>query len=170
MAGPVVADAKAALASGNVTPVLKWVGPDHEAEIREAFDRTETVRALSPDARQLADKYFFETLVRLHREGEGAPYTGVKDEPVEPVIAMAEASITSGSPDDMIGKFNNHMAAGIREKFAQVAGARKQANDNVDAGRAYVAAYVAYMHYVEAMHAAIVSAGGHAEGHQEGEK
>jgi len=102
MVGPVVADAKAALASGDITRVLKWVGPDHEAEIRGAFDRTKAVRALGNDAQQLADQYFFETLVRLHREGEGAPYTGIKDEPVDPVIAMAEGSIASGSPDDVV--------------------------------------------------------------------
>jgi len=74
--GPVVKDARIALESKDVTPVLKWIRLDKEGEIREAFQRTLTVRPLGPEARALADRFFFETLVRVHREGEGAPYTG----------------------------------------------------------------------------------------------
>ena len=71
--GPVVADARTALAQGNVAPVLKWVRPADEKEIRTAFARTTAVRNLSPEAEILADLYFFEALVRIHRAGEGAP-------------------------------------------------------------------------------------------------
>src|SRR5512145_18046 len=76
--GPVVKDARAALDSKDVTAVLKWVRQDKEAEIREAFQHALGVRALGSEARALADRFFFETLVRVHREGEGAPYTGLK--------------------------------------------------------------------------------------------
>jgi hypothetical protein len=78
LSGPVVLTAKAALEKGDVTPVLKWVKKEDEKEIREAFARTLAVRKQSTDARELADTYFFETLVRIHRAGEGAPYTGLK--------------------------------------------------------------------------------------------
>src|SRR5262245_18395464 len=40
MDGPVVVEARAALASGDVEPVLKWVPPEGEAVVREAFQRT----------------------------------------------------------------------------------------------------------------------------------
>ena len=76
--GPVVLDAKAALEKGDVTPVLKWVKKDNEKEIRKVFSHTLAVRKLNPEARELADHYFFETLVRVHRAGEGAPFTGLK--------------------------------------------------------------------------------------------
>src|SRR5512138_2915043 len=83
MGGPVIADAKVALAKGDLTPVLKWVKPENEPEVRTAFTQTLKVRAQGPEARELADRYFFETLVRIHRAGEGAPYTGLKAEAVE---------------------------------------------------------------------------------------
>ena len=70
MNGPVVASARQALESGDLTPVLKWIPQTSEAEARAAFARTLQVRAASPAARELADFYFFETLVRLHRTGE----------------------------------------------------------------------------------------------------
>jgi Family of unknown function (DUF6448) len=71
MDGPVVRDARVALDSRDVTPVLKWIAPGKEGEIREAFQHAVTGRALSAEARTLADRLFFETLVRVHREGEG---------------------------------------------------------------------------------------------------
>jgi len=75
LAGPVVMDAKKALEKSDVTPVLKWVKKEHEGEIKVAFKKTLKVRKQSKEAKELADMYFFETLVRLHRAGEGAPYT-----------------------------------------------------------------------------------------------
>ena len=69
--------AQKALEMGNGNLVLIWVQQQDEAEIKEAFQKTLAVRQLSPEAKELADRYFFETLVRVHRAGEGAPYTGL---------------------------------------------------------------------------------------------
>ena len=162
--GPLIPEAKAALEKGDVTPVLKWVKPDAEAEIKAAFAGAVAVRGKGTDARELADRYFLETLVRLHRAGEGAPYAGIKDEPVEPVIAMADAALAGGSAEDMIAKIGAHMATVLREKFARVLETRGNKDRSVAAGRAYVEAYVDYMHYVEGVHAAIAGAGEHAHG------
>ena len=76
MDGPVVADARRAIEQSNVNFVLKWVKPEQEAELSEAFRANMNVKDLSPEAKRLAEKYFFETVVRLHRLGEGMPYTG----------------------------------------------------------------------------------------------
>ncbi len=76
--GPVVVAAQKALDTGDVNPVLIWVQEKDEAQIREAFNKTLSVRKLSPEANDLADMYFFEMLVRVHRAREGAPYTGLK--------------------------------------------------------------------------------------------
>ena len=86
--GPVVADARKAIALGDVTSLLKWVAADDEQIIRSAFQKTLEVRKLGTQARDLADMYFFETLVRIHRAGEGAPYTGLKP---GTVVALAGA-------------------------------------------------------------------------------
>lgn len=66
MSGPVVKDAQAALAAEKIDPVLKWIGEDDEAAIRDAFEMTLAVRGESEVAKKVADQYFFDTLVRIH--------------------------------------------------------------------------------------------------------
>ena len=65
--GPVVAAARKALDTGNVNLVLVWVQKKDDAEIRKHFDKTVAVRKAGGQAKELADMYFFETLVRIHR-------------------------------------------------------------------------------------------------------
>ena len=162
--GPVIPEAKAALERGEVTPVLKWVKKENEPEIKAAFAKAVAVRARGPEAKELADQYFLETLVRLHRTGEGAPYTGIKDEPVEPIVAMADKALADGSADHMIKELGGHMAKAVREKFAEALEAKKNKDKSVEAGRGFVEAYVIYVHYVEGIHGAIMSAGRHHHG------
>ena len=159
--GPVIPEAQAALDKGDVTPILKWIDEASEAEIRAAFEQAQVVRAQGPDARQLADRYFLETLVRLHRAGEGAPYTGITESPVDPIVAMADEALAGGSADEMIGKINRHLAKSIEEKFQHVRKAHEHKDDSVAAGREFVAAYVTYVHFVEGVHDAIVATGEH---------
>jgi len=164
--GPVVSAARLALQRGDIQPVLKWVKPDAEAELRGAFQKTLAVRAAGGDARDLADRYFFETLVRLHRAGEGAPYTGLKPAgTVEKPIAMADQALAQGSVDQFSRLLTDHLAAGVRERFARANEAKAHAEESAEAGRRYVAAYVEYVHYIEAVVQA-VHAAGHAHGHE----
>jgi hypothetical protein len=151
--GPVVKAAQAALEEGDVRPVLKWVQPGHEGEIRETFKKTLAVRTLGSDARDLADRHFFETLVRLHREGEGAPYTGLKPAgTVEPVIAAADRALETGSVDDLASRIAHLVAEGIRHRFAETMEKKRHAAESVAAGREFVQAYVEFTHYVERLH------------------
>ena len=161
--GPVVLTAKAALEKGDVTPVLKWVKKDHEAEVKAVFQKAMAVRARGPEAKEVADRYFLETLVRLHRAGEGEPYTGIQDEPVEPIVAQADQALESGSVEALIEKVTAHVAQGIRERFHKALEAKKRADQNVEAGREYVEVYVQYMHYVEGIHNAAMAVGAHHE-------
>lgn len=155
--GPVVSDARAALAAGDVTPVLKWVRPAAEAEIRAAFAQAVAVRGLSPEAKELADTYFFETLVRVHRAAEGEPYTGLKPAgEVEPGIAAADTALETGSADALVKAMTAHVATGVAQRFAHTAEARKHADDSVGSGREYVEAYVDFIHFVERVHEAAV--------------
>ena len=157
MDGPVVTAAKLALKTGDVTPVLKWVRKTDEPEIRVAFVRTLNVRSLSPEAREMADNYFFETLVRVHRAGEGEPYTGLKPAgtEVEPGVAAADKALKVGSVDALVKQVRAEVVRGIRQRFAHAQEASKDAELGVDAGRQYVAAYVEFIHYVENVHQAM---------------
>lgn len=154
MDGPVVADAKLALERSDVTPVLKWVLSEHEQEIRDLFAKTLLVRTKGPQARELADMYFFETVVRLHRAGEGAPYTGLKPAgaDVDPAVAAADAALASESAEQIIKTLTDAVADGIRQRLRQAIEAKKHADQNVDAGREFVRAYVEFVHYVERIH------------------
>lgn len=167
--GPVVTAARAALTRGDVTPVLRWVQPKYESEIRAAFERTLRVRAKGPEARELADMYFFETLVRLHRAGEGAPYEGLKPAGTDlgPAVAGADRALASGSVDSLVKLVTESVAEGIRHRFANAMAKKSHADESVEAGREFVEAYVEFVHYVERLHLDAVGRGlphGEAEG------
>lgn len=151
--GPVVSTARAALEKGDVTPVLKWVRKEDEPAIREQFRKTLVVRSKGPEAGELADRYFFETLVRIHRAGEGAPYTGLQPAgSVEPPIAAADKALETGSVDGLVKMLTDAAAKGIRERFAHVAETKKHADESVEAGRKFVEAYVDFTHYAERLY------------------
>ena len=154
-----------ALQKGDVTPVLRWVKAADEAEIRHAFEQTLAVRTAGPQAKELADRYFFETLVRVHRQGEGAPYTGLKPgTDLDPAVESADTAIEDGSVDHVIQLVTGDIAAGIRRRFTRVVEARKRADQSVEAGREFVEAYVEYVHDIENLH---LIATGTAPGHTE---
>jgi hypothetical protein len=163
MDGPVVKAAKLALKAGDVTPVLRWVPLDAEGQIRAAFEQTLKVRMLSPEAREFADNYFFETLVRVHRASEGEAYTGLKPGgiEIEPGIALADNSLDTGSVDALIGQVKSDAAQGIRQRFTRAQETSKHTNDSVEAGRQFVAAYVEFIHYVENIHQALSDPASH---------
>lgn len=161
MSGPVIPEAMAALEKGDITPILKWIKPEYEAEVKTAFSLAVQVRDKSPEAKELADKYFLETLIRLHRAGEGAPYTGIKTTPPEKIIVLTDQALASGSADELIEKIQAHLAEAIKEKFNKALKASKNKDKSVESGREFVEAYVQYTHYVEGIHVAIMSTGSH---------
>lgn len=153
--GPVVSAARQALETGNVKLVLVWVQKHDEAEIRTAFQRASNVRKAGGEARQLADSYFFETLVRVHRAGEGAPYTGLKPAgTVEPPVAAADKAIESGRLQPLARLIADRNEKGLHEHFEQVMARKTYNADDIDAGRAYSNAYVEFVHYAERLYGA----------------
>ena len=162
MDGPVVKDAQAALEKRDVTPALKWVKKDAEPEIRSAFQTALSERVKGLEAKEAADKKFFETLIRVHRAGEGAPFTGLKPAgSVEPIIAIADQALGTGSVDTLASEISEHIVGGIKERFENAFRKRKLKDESVEAGREYVEAYVEYVHYVEGIHKAASDRGGH---------
>lgn len=164
MDGPVVASARTALEKRSVTPVLRWVAKEREAEIREAFAKVVTVRTRAPEASEIVDRWFFETLVRIHREGEGAPFTGLKPPGTDhgPGVRDADRALETGSADALLKTLAEAVAEGVRHRLHRAIEARKHADGSVEAGREFVEAYVRYVHYVEGLH---VAASGSAHGH-----
>lgn len=152
--GPVVKAAEAALAAGDIGRVLMWVQKADEEEVRRAFEKTVAVRKLGPEARELADRYFFETVVRVHRAGEGAPYTGLKPagRDLGPAIPAADRALERGSVEPVEKLLTGAVLSGVRERFREAAEANAHAGDGVEAGRRYVRAYVAFIHYVEGLY------------------
>ncbi len=150
MDGPVVADAQRALAARDVTPVLKWIPAAEEAEIRSAFDMTLAVRGESDTARAVADRYFFETLIRVHRAAEGEGFTGLKPAgSVAPAIAAADQALQSGDVEPLADDLAAAIRHGVKTRFAEAWERRRTAENSVEQGRAYVAAYVQFTHFAE---------------------
>jgi hypothetical protein len=155
--------ARVALDTGNIDAVLIWVQAEHEAEVRSAYDRSIEVRALGDAANELADMYFFETVVRLHREGEGAPYTGLKPAGTDfgPAIPAADRALESASLDDVTELLTDTLRAGLNEHFEDALSKVDFVPSDVEAGRQYVASYVEYIHYVERIYDAAASPAAH---------
>jgi hypothetical protein len=151
--GPVVEVAKLALEKGDVTPILKWVNKESEREVREAFAVAIKVRVLGEDARKLADTHLFETLVRMHRTGEGVPFTGLKPVgTIDPGFVAADKALQDGGIAELSESMMRSVQEGLHKRFTEVTEKKKSADNSIEAGRAYVAAYVEYAHYVEAIH------------------
>ncbi len=160
--GPVVNSARTALENGDITPVLKWVKPQKEGEINKLFQKTVSMRQKSPEIKEFADTYFFETLVRIHREGEGAPYTGLKPGgSVDAAVAMADKALEDGNIDKLVSVLTNAMANGIRERFQHTRDTQSRADSSVKEGREFVESYVMFTHYVEGLHGLIKGGAAH---------
>ncbi|MBI4446120.1 MAG: hypothetical protein HY645_09430 [Acidobacteria bacterium] len=153
---PVVKAAQRALGTGNVNLVLIWVQQSDEPEIRKAFEETLAVRKLSPAAGELADRYFFETLVRIHRAGEDAPYTGLKPAggDLGPAIPGADKALEDRSIEQLLKLLSEAVQNGVREHFQSALAKSDYKENEVEAGQAYVKAYVEYIHYVERIYEA----------------
>jgi hypothetical protein len=152
--GPVVNLARHALAKGDVRIILPWVSAEKEGEIRKAFDLAMAVRGKGEKEKELADMYFFETLVRVHREGEGAPYTGLKPAGLDlgPAIPAADKALESGNPGPLLKLINEKTHQGIHKYYMEAKEKKAHAGESVEAGRAYVQAYVPYLHFVERLY------------------
>jgi hypothetical protein len=163
--GPLVSQARTALESGNLNPVLGWVRQSDEAEVRHVFEQAVSVRRAGGSAKELADRSFFETLVRVHRAGEGAPFTGLKPAgQLDPADVAADRALATGKLKPVADMVAQATERGLHQRFeAAVSSKPRDAND-VEATRAHVGAYVQYVHYVEGLQrAATVGGDAHAE-------
>jgi hypothetical protein len=162
MDGPVVADARRALDSGKVAPVLKWITGKQEPEIRAALARALSARK-DRRRRPAADRAFFATLVRLHRQSEGAPFTGLKPAggPVHPAVAAADRALAGGDVEELRGRLAAALAKNVDARFYRVQDLAPGAETSPAKGRAYVKAYVRYVHFIKHLHQVLTGGKGH---------
>jgi len=174
--GPVIKAAQDALDAGDVKLVLIWVQKKDEAEITRAFNGTFEVRKLNAQAKDLADMYFFETIVRIHRAGEGAPYTGLKPAGLDlgPAVPAADSALGKGKGEPLLKFLQDTVEEGVHRSFTKAVSLKSYKKDDVEAGREYVEAYVPFVHYIERLYEAAKypakghfpeSEGAHGHGH-----
>jgi len=161
--GPVVKAAQRALDTGNVNFILPWVPKKGEKEMKEAFEKALRVRKLGKDAMQLADYWFFETAVRVHREGEGAPYTGLKPAGLDwgPVVPRAEKAVETGDAKEAIQFILHTVEEELQERFHRAMAKKKYDVNNVEAAREYVQAMLGFVLYSHHLYSFVKGGGGH---------
>ncbi len=154
MVGPVVKASQKALETANINYVLIWVQAKDEQEIRTLFEKVMSVRKLNNEAKELADVYFFETVVRIHRMGEGEPYTGLKPAGYHPEAGIEEAdnAIEQKSVKNILTHLDQKYHAKVNELFGVLQSKSYYNVDDVKAGREYVEAYVHFIHFIEELY------------------
>ena len=167
--GPVATAAERALDVKNVNLVLPYVPAAAEVELVAAFEQAVIVRGKGPEAKSLADRYFMETAVRLHRAGEKAPYTGLKPAGTDfgPAIPAAEKALETGKLDGVTALISDNVAHGLAERLrhvraTQTASKAPSTRAEVAAARERASAELEFIGYVEALYRA-TQGGGHAE-------
>lgn len=140
--GPVVRAAQRALDAANVALVLAFVPQQAEKEIVDIFNKVMAARQSSAASAEVADRYFFETVVRLHRAGEGAPFTGLKAAGLDvgPVIPVAEKAIDSGNPAALEAALVTAVRQELADRFQHLQHLRARAQSGIAGARAYVTA------------------------------
>jgi len=151
MDGPTVIDGKKAMANNNVNYALKWVQPEYEKEMSQVFNLSMKVKDLSPDAKELSEKYFFENLVRIHRVGEKAPFTGLKPHgtSIDEKVLAADKSIEVGNLSPFGNMIEKEKMPELKERFVKVMALKNFDVNNVEAGREYIESYVKFFKFAE---------------------
>lgn len=151
MDGPTVVDGKKAMAENNINYALKWVQPDYEEEITHVFNLSMKVKDLDPNAKEIAEQYFFSELVRMHRAGEGAPFTGLKPSgtPIDDKVLAADESIAVGNLSPLENLIEEGQKPELEERFENVMAKKDFDVNDVEAGREYIEAYVKFFKFAE---------------------
>lgn len=171
--GPVAGAALRALETRNVNLALPYAPAAAEAEITRAFERAAVARTQGAEAGAVADRYFMEAVVRLHRAGEHAPYTGLQPAGTDygPAIPAAERALATGEAGPLTELLVAEIRHAITERLEQArhvvqasAPATPMNAEQAAHARERVNAEFAFIGYVEAIHQALKGTAPHAEG------
>ena len=160
--GPALKDAVKALETNNPELIKKWISVEQEPEVVALFHKTYSLRNGDREVYEIVKTHFYETFVRLHRETENAPYTGLKPAgSVAPIISMSDKAIETGNIDKLLGALNNHLNTVLKEKYEKVKELNEVKDDSPEKGREFVAAYIDFTHSIEAVHAITENSAAH---------
>lgn len=67
-------------------------------------------------------------------------------------VKAADRALDKGSVSELANEIAERIETGVRERFAYVVQTKQHADHNTVAGREYVEAYVAFVHYVKHAH------------------
>jgi hypothetical protein len=167
--GPVVKAAKKALETGNLNYILIWIPEESEKELKGVFEKTLHARKAGKDAQEVADDWFFETAIRLHRAGEGAAYTGMKPAGLSegPVVPKAEKAIETGDPKETMDFILKTVEEDLKHRFHHVMEKKKYDVNNVAAGREFIAAFIGWVVYSHHLYMNVKGADNRGEKHAE---
>lgn len=154
MNGPVVLAGQRALRTGNVNLVLLWVKEEQEDELVEAFKKARKLLDEEDEIKDMAIRHFLETLVRLHRASEGAPYTGLKPAHLDPgaVVKLGDQALETESLQELHSFLSDELKEGLHRHFEAMMARKEYDPNDVEAGRDFVHHYVEFMHYAEAIY------------------
>lgn len=159
--GPALIDAAKALETNNVELIKKWILAEDEAVVVPLFHKTYSLKDGDAEVYEIVKTHFYETFVRLHREMEGATFTGLKPAGTTAhITVMSDKALENGNFEGLLAALNKHVNGQLTEKYEKTAALYRVKDRSVEDGRAYVAAYVDYTHAVEAVHD-ILEGGGH---------
>ncbi len=159
--GPALIDAAKALETNNVELIKKWILAEDEAVVVPLFHKTYSLKDGDAEVYEIVKTHFYETFVRLHREMEGATFTGLKPAGTTAhITVMSDKALENGNFEGLLVALNKHVNGQLTEKYEKTAALYRVKDRSVEDGRAYVAAYVDYTHAVEAVHD-ILEGGGH---------
>lgn len=166
--GPVAGAARKALETNEYDLIAIWVGKDQAKELREKFDQCLAVYQKGGEGKELAEQYFIETAVRLHREAGGMPYTGLKPaKPLPQDIATAEKALETGNLRALTNLLSSELEQKVENWFRKAIEAKKHKDENVEKGQEWVDAYVKYIIYIHGLYKTIQSGPEHGVGHVE---
>lgn len=163
--GPVAVDAREALETGEFARVAIWVTEEQTEELHDAFDRSLPVYQMGGEAQGLAAQHFMETAVRLHREAEGFPYSGLQPpQPLPPDVAAAERALETGDLQPVSDLLAGALQGKLETIFRRVRGAQTSKERSLADGREWADAYVEYVTFVHGLYDTIEAGPAHGVG------
>jgi hypothetical protein len=168
--GPVVQGALLALDTEDVNEALRFAPAEAETEIRDAFAIALEARKAAPEARDVADLYFAETVVRLHRAGEGAPYTGLKPAGLDVglIIPVAERAIDTGSAHELTALLSETLHHEVKHRFDHVMELKARSDQGLAQSREYTGAMLGLQVWAHKLHLTMKSAAHEGAGEHHG--
>jgi Family of unknown function (DUF6448) len=159
MDGPVVTVARRALDQGEVATVLPSVPTQAEPEVMAAFEQVLPIDQTGGSAGALADRWCFETVVRLHRAGEGAPYTGLRPAGQDegPVIPVAERALHTGSADELVHVLTQVVADQAKTRLNRAITLQQHEHGSVAAALEYIEAMLGLQVWAHKLYQAATS-------------